>query len=174
VGNLPKKLEVFSNIAIIILAIVLGISLIKRFILPHEHTKPEIIMNSLKRDERITLLNDVDWSKKDLTVILVLSKDCRFCTESAPFYRRLLEGSQKSNEFSLIALLPQAVNEGQSYLRSIGLLISEVKQVSLRSLGIRGTPTIIFVDKSGIVKELWVGKLTPKQEIEVLDKLPTW
>lgn len=169
-SNLPKKIEVLSNIAITVLAILLSIVLVKRFILPHVHTEPSILRNSLKQGERISLL-DVNWSKKDLTVLLVLSKDCRFCTESAPFYQRLMKESQKSNKFSLIAVLPQTVSEGYHYLDSLGIAVDDVKQVKPIDIGATGTPTLILVDAVGRVVEQWVGKLPALKEEEVLRRL---
>jgi len=41
----------------------------------------------------------------------------------------------------------------------------------LQKVGISGTPTILLVDKKGVISDLWVGKLTEEKEAEVLAKL---
>jgi hypothetical protein len=40
---------------------------------------------------------------------------------------------------------------------------------ALASLGTSGTPTLFLLDAHGIVKKVWVGKLSPDREAEVLD-----
>jgi hypothetical protein len=38
-------------------------------------------------------------------------------------------------------------------------------------LGVRGTPTLILVDGSGTVADVWVGALPSNQENEVISRL---
>jgi rhodanese-related sulfurtransferase len=49
--------------------------------------------------------------------------------------------------------------------------ISEVRQIALSNLKVQATPTLILVDSSGRVMASWVGKLSPKREEEVFQKL---
>jgi thioredoxin-related protein len=113
-------------------------------------------------------LSGVDWSKNERTLILALSSTCRFCTMSAPFYQRL--ASERKN-VRLIAVLPQPEAESQKYLSDLGVSVDEVRRVSMRSLGVRGTPTLILVDGAGVVTGEWRGKLAENQEHEVLSRL---
>ncbi len=52
----------------------------------------------------------------------------------------------------------------------MGLSI-KVRQLSLPSLGIHYAPTLVLVDRSGVVSEVWVGRLSPRQETEVMQSL---
>jgi hypothetical protein len=111
----------------------------------------------------------VNWSKSPKTLVIVMQKDCHFCTASAPFYRKLRSIETTSNAFSMIAALPQEQFVAQGYLSELGLSVDETVKTSLASLSVGGTPTLLLVDRSGRVINVWVGQLqTEKQEAEVL------
>jgi hypothetical protein len=71
----------------------------------------------------------------------------------------------------LTAVLPQPVSEGQTYLKGLGVDINDIKQLPAAAIRIRGTPTILLVDVSGVVTEEWLGKLPSEKEDEVLRRL---
>lgn len=60
---------------------------------------------------------------------------------------------------------------GRRYLSKQGVFVDDVKQISLDSIGAEGTPTLILVDSSGIVKDVWVGKLPKTVEATVIDRV---
>ena len=101
----------------------------------------------------------------------MLSSDCRYCTESAPFYQRLTRETAGRADVHLIALFPQEVEEGRKYLTNLGVSIDEIRQAAPGSTGAGGTPTLILVDAQGVVKNSWVGKLSAPEESEVLNQL---
>jgi hypothetical protein len=165
-----KKTELLANIAIIVVALLLGGVLVKRYLLPGSAAPP------LRTDPRIPAgtkasLTGVDWAKNGQTLLLVLSKDCHFCTESAPFYQRLTRETAGRPDIHLIALFPQEVEEGRKYLDDLGVSINEIRQASPGSTGAGGTPTLILVDANGVVKNSWVGKLSAPEESEILNQL---
>lgn len=167
--NLTRRIEVASNVAIIIVALLVGVVAVKRYVLTDQSARanPQILAGS-----KVSML-DVDWSKSDQTLLLVLQKGCRFCTESAPFYRRLAQSAaQGRSNTQLIAVLPQDEREGRAYLNDLGVPI-ETKQATVGSLGASGTPTLILVNKAGEVKASWVGKLPAEKESEVLSRVET-
>ncbi len=169
--NILKKTELLANIAIIIVAVLLGGVLVKRYLLTSDDAFDD--RNSVSRiaaGTKVTL-PEIDWAKSDRTLLLVLSKGCRFCSESAPFYQRLVRDTAGRGDVRLVAVLPQDANEGRKYLDELGVTINEIKQSSLDSLGVGGTPTLILVDREGAVRDSWVGKLPPDKESEVLDRL---
>ena len=114
---------------------------------------------------------DIDWSKSNKNLLLVLSTSCHYCTESAPFYKRLVQERTQRGTFSLTAVLPQPVSDGQKYLNGLGVDINDIKQLSAGAIRIRGTPTLLLVDEAGVVTEEWLGKLPPETENEVLSRL---
>ena len=102
--------------------------------------------------------------------MLALSTSCHYCNESAEFYRRLVKECE-AHGVRTIAILPQAVNEAQTYLGNEGVKVNEVRQASLPSLEITGTPTLLLINDAGKVEHIWYGKLPPEQEKDVLAKL---
>lgn len=167
--NITKRIEVAANIAIIIVALLIGGVAFKRYLVNDLRAplNKQIIAGS-----KISLQN-VDWTKNDQTLLLVLQKGCHFCSESAAFYQRLAQSAAtgRSNT-QLIAVLPQDVSEGRAYLNDLDVPI-EAKQASVGSLGASATPTLILVNKAGEVKASWVGKLPAEKEAEVLRRVET-
>jgi hypothetical protein len=169
-NNLYKRAELFANIAIVIVAILLGFVLVKRFILNSNEPASPAAANQLAPGDKVPVAG-IEWVKTKHTVLLVLQKGCRFCTESAPFYQRLIKETANRNDVKLIALLPQAVTEGKQYLDEIGVSIDDIRQVPPGQVKVGGTPTLIIVDANGVAVDVWKGKLRPEAESQVLEKL---
>lgn len=169
--NLHKRAELLANVAIVIVAILLSVVLVKRFILESEPVNPAG-GNQLAAGDRVPL-EGVQWTKSGHTVLLVLQKGCRYCTESAPFYQRLTKEIENRNDVKLIALFPQPVAEGKQYLDEIGVEIADIRQVDPKQFKLGGTPTLILVNESGVATDVWKGKLPAEAESKVLDKLKT-
>lgn len=169
--KLLKRTELLANITIIVLALLLGGVIVKKYLLPGGEAA-----DARRADPRIpagtkATLPGVDWAKNGRTLVLVLSRDCHFCTESAPFYQRLTRETAGRPDVHLVAVFPQEVSEGRKYLDGLNVSIQEVRQASPSSTGAGGTPTLILVDGSGVVQNSWVGKLAAPEESEVLNRL---
>lgn len=167
-SNAYKKIEAAANVAIIVVALLLGGVLVKRFLLPG--AEPARADPRVPAGTKATLPG-VDWAKNGRTLVLVLSRDCRFCTESAPFYRRLAGEAGGRSDIRLVAVFPQTVEEGREYLDGLGVNVHEVMQAAPSSTGAGGTPTLILVDGGGVVRNSWVGKLAAPEESDVLDQV---
>jgi hypothetical protein len=110
----------------------------------------------------------VDWKKNRRTLVLAISTTCHFCKDSVPFYQKL---GATGTDVKMVAVLPQSVTEAQQYLTGAGVHVDDVKQATLGALGVRGTPTILLVNDVGVVTDVWVGRLQPDQETQVLTAL---
>ena len=167
--SITQRLELLTNLAIVVAAVLLSVVLIKNYLLPARSKDGP-------RDFRVPAgakvsLPGVDWSNNNQTLLLVLQKGCHFCTESAAFYQRLVRETEGRGSIHLIAVLPQAPDESRKYLDELGVAIEEVKQAQLDSIGVHGTPTLILVNNQGVVMTSWVGKLSADGEAEVLRRL---
>lgn len=170
--SVSKKIELLSNVAIIVVALLLGIVLTKRYLFTAAKIEPDnASVNYLIPLGTKVSLSDVNWQQTDQTLLVVLSVDCRYCKESAPFYQRLALKRAQVSGTRLIAVLPQAVDAGRKYLVDLGVPVDEVRQANLNSLGVKGTPTLILVDNKGSVTASWVGKLPAEKESEVINRL---
>jgi hypothetical protein len=164
-----KKIELIANIAIIAVALILGVVLVKRYLLSDTHESAAPPVARIQPGTKVQLAG-VDWSKSGQTLLLVLSDTCHFCTESAGFYQRLAEQKARQEGTRMIAVLPQDVGRGQAYMSKLGVTVDDVQQSPLNAIGVGGTPTLLLVDNQGVVKESWLGKLPPDKETEVLNR----
>lgn len=113
---------------------------------------------------------DLNWKDNKKTLVLYISTICRYCTESAPFYQRLVAENSR-NGVNLVAVFPQSIEEAKEYLQTHNVNIDQVYNNSLNSISVRATPTLMLVDENGVVTDFWRGKLTADREAEVMAKL---
>ncbi len=168
--TIQKKIEVAANIAIIVVAVILITVVTRQYLLPSRGRDQVQRAGAPKGPQRgdAVKLPGVDWLRNGKTILIAVSTNCRFCTQSAPFYQRLVN---EHDDAQLIALVPQTGEEGQAYLEKLGVKIGDVRQISYDSIGVSATPTLILVDSSGKVANAWVGALPPDKENEVVRML---
>ena len=163
---MQKKLETAANLATLVVAGLLGYVLLDRYVL---HKAPPAPV-SIASGEKLAL-PDIDWARNGRTLVLVLQKGCHFCSESAPFYKKLVERTGQPGKPHLIAILPQNPKESADYLSAMGVPIGDIRQARLSDVKVHGTPTLLLVGGSGVVSRVWIGKLKPEKESEVLRSL---
>ena len=157
-----KKLDVLANLAIIAASIVFVASVARSHWLPGRPA-------GVKPGAKLALAGE-SGARESRRLVLVLQTGCHFCTESAPFYRRLTAAA-RGKDVHLVAALPQAVADSRRYLADLEIPIEDVRQIYPGSLGVDGTPTLIAVDQRGVVKAVWRGQLPPEGEAAVLASL---
>lgn len=162
-----KRIELAANVAIIIVAVLLGYFLIQKFFFPVKPVAPPIVKieNGIKVD-----IPNVDWQKNQKTLVLYVRKGCHFCTESMPFYKILVENQPKTNT-KLVVVSPDETDVSKKYLSENGIEVNYVEQANLSSIGVHGTPTLLLVNDKGEVSNSWVGKLPSDEEKEVTSQL---
>jgi hypothetical protein len=159
--------EVAANIAIVSLSILIGLIGVKRY-LPGPGAAPPGIV-APKQGTRLDLPG-VDWRRASHTLVMALSTGCHFCSESARFYQRLLPAANASKT-AVVAVFPQPTNEARAYWASHDLPLTGVDfaRAPLDHLEVSGTPTLILVDRLGVVQRSWVGKQPAQGEAEVIN-----
>jgi hypothetical protein len=157
-------LELAANIAILCVCVLIGVIGVKKFLL----NSPGAAVLMPQKGARFDLA-DVDWSRADRTLVMALSTQCHFCSESAGFYQRLLPAATVS-KVPVVAVFPQPTNEAREYWTSRGLPLSGValKQAPMERIQVSGTPTLIVVDRKGLILRAWAGKLPAQGEAEVI------
>jgi rhodanese-related sulfurtransferase/peroxiredoxin len=159
-----KLLGRLLNISIIVMLFVLAAILLKK------HSQDDSISPTIGPSARI-FIKDLDWAKSEQTLLLALQEDCQYCTESARFYREIIQGLSGRNDVRVVAIFPESVFDAENYLSQLGLSINERKETSLLSLGVKEVPTLVLVNKNGVVSNVWIGQLPPKKEAEVITAL---
>lgn len=157
-------LDVASNVAILCVCILIGIIGVKKFLLTDSHAA--VMMPP--KGARIEL-DRINWGRADHTLVLALSTHCHFCNESADFYRRLAPVAAAA-KVPLVAVFPQPVDEARAHWISENLPLTGVDfiQSAAGSLPISGTPTLILVDRNGVVLRAWAGKQPTSGEAEII------
>ena len=165
-----RLIEIGSNVAIVVVAILLGYSLLTRQFAQPIAPPPSAAESQLKPGTRLPIAS-VDFSKSEKNLLLVLSTTCKYCTESAAFYQRLAKQNAETKKLNIVAALPQEVAESAKYIDSNGFVVDQIIKASPSELLVRGTPTLVLLDKNGTVLESWAGKLPPEKEKEVAERL---
>jgi hypothetical protein len=116
-------------------------------------------------------LESVDWSAHDQTVVLAVREGCHYCAESGPFYQRLTKALEQSPNVHMVAVLPGETAQSKKYLDAMGVPVGDIRQAELASLKVPYTPTLLVLDRSGVVRDVYVGKLSADKEAQVLNRL---
>lgn len=159
-----RGLEITTNLAIIVLAVVVIGKLV------WSNRKPTQPPLAPPVDSQLSLAG-VSWEKNGSTLLVVLQKGCRYCEESAPFYRRLYEQRAQKSQPRIVAVLPGEKAESLHYLLDQEVTVDEVINSSLSEIKVSATPALLLVDRFGQVKNVWVGKLNQDAESAVLQQL---
>lgn len=113
-------------------------------------------------------LPGADWQSAPFSVLLQISSTCHFCDESMPFYRQLLTARQsQAAKMPVIVASQDAVAVLRKHLEDRQVAVNKVLHSRLDSFG-TGTPTVYIVDSKGMVRRVFIGKLDPSGEKELL------
>ncbi|MDQ3665559.1 MAG: rhodanese-like domain-containing protein [Acidobacteriota bacterium] len=169
-----RKLEIIFDAAIVVTALVLCGLLIKRYYAPAQVGDAKSTLTDtvqrLKIGSRFPLTG-LDWAKNAHTLVLAISKDCKYCAESIVFYRQLSMHRRGQSHFRLMVILPQSANDGLKQLNDSGVFVDEVRQMPLQSIGLDIVPTLLLVNDQGIITNIWSGKMLSNQESELFSHL---
>lgn len=153
------------NIAILLVALALTGLLVRKFFFQPQNPNYLLTTNARLR------ISGINWADSDRTVLVALSKECKYCSASANFYRRLAAGLASQRNTRLLAVFSEKESEAEAYLKQLEVPVRELRYVSLSSLGIKSVPTIALVDKDGVVTYMWAGKLPPLEEKGLMSRL---
>jgi rhodanese-related sulfurtransferase len=154
------------NIAILVIAIVLCGVLVKKFFFQSAQDSAYTIAPNARLS-----INGLNWADSERTVLVALKKECKYCSASAAFYRRLARAIASQTNTRLIAVFPENESEAEAYLKQFEVPIRELRYVSFSALGIKGVPALAILDRNGVVTDMWEGKLSPLKESALMSKL---
>jgi hypothetical protein len=170
---IPRKLGVsfdrVINVAVVVAAVLLIGLFGKSYFFSPARSSPDPV----KRGTVLRTIEGVDLHKSLRTLILALSTNCRYCTQSVPFYKELLARSAKeaAGSIQVIAVFPESRSEVDAYTKSHELSVDSIPNVKLSSLQIPFTPSVILVDSNAEVLGSWGGKLSDEEQKDVFNVL---
>ena len=169
------RLETAANWIIIVTGLMVAVLLAARFA-DNQRQGPRKVSESYRPGDKLTTGEvPVDFSKAPQTLVLVVSSQCHYCTASMPFYRDLLTGiSRAQNHTQVVAAgLLEKTTALQKYLNDNQLAVDQIITVSTAKTKFKVTPTVLLVDRNGIIKGVWTGMLSTEQSQKDLVRVIT-
>ncbi|HEV2853961.1 MAG TPA: hypothetical protein VHC97_14265 [Thermoanaerobaculia bacterium] len=169
----PKKssLDTLANIAIIVVCAIAAFVLIRNQFFP---PRPPGAPPQVEKGEQFEQLKAVVPAGSQRALVVAVSPTCHFCNDSMPFYKRLIdERNQKGSQVKFVAAVPneQAKAEESQKFASAGAQPDSMVNLDFASVKVPGTPTLLLVDNTGKVLDVWVGKQDEKGEQDILEVL---
>lgn len=165
---MDKILDRIVNLAIITVSIVFVGVVVNKYLIANKSSPP--LAAEIPIGKQIDLPG-VNWESNRNTVVVALRKGCPYCDESAPFYQRLNSEIFGRKNVSILAVLPDTVENSREHLKKLNIPFGEVREARLKSVKVSATPTLLLVDKTGAIVAGWVGKLSHDEENKVLETL---
>ena len=161
------KINILADVVLIVVGLVVVGMLLSR----ETPAVPTIPTALLSEEEsfvgNLSAVDGIDWTAAEHTLVLSLDSECVFCTESTPFYRRVQE--YDTADVQVVVVAPFYDLGMNDYLAAQSLRPDEVVMVTeLSTLPESGTPTLLLVDRDGLVTHAWIGLLSSDREEEVL------
>lgn len=167
--RLKTRVEVASNLAVILVAIIFLVTLASSFL---SQLPPRNLRSGLQRGQKFPDLPQVDYRNSENTLLLLLDTKCTFCSASTPFYQRMIEAQRtRGGNTRIVSLFPNPNEEAAEYMRRKQMPIEAVGDVDFNGLSLAGTPAMILLDRNGVVKNFWVGKIPENEEALVINSL---
>jgi len=123
--------------------------------------------DELNRGSSLPRIGALKWSTPR-TVVLFLSTKCEFCKASSPFYRTLLEEQRsRSSTVDIVAVFQEGPEVVSRFMGSEQLDMKSVPDIDVKSLHVKGTPTVVVVDGGGKILDAWSGRLGKDRQQQV-------
>jgi hypothetical protein len=85
------------------------------------------------------------------------------------FYKRLSSSAFRAEgNVQLVVATLEARERIDAFLRGYEVGVDKVVTLGLEQTALRGTPTLLFVDRQGRIAHMWVGEATANGETEIL------
>jgi hypothetical protein len=160
-----SNLERLTHIALIALCCVAGYTLLR------QHISTQQPVDSVREGERLSVTG-YDWAQANTTALLAINSRCHFCEDSLPFYRTLGNVARHAKgSFRVIAVSTEPSETLTVYLQNHSVDLQGVYKYSLSKLGIRGTPTVLVLDRNGVVRSVFSGKLDRAREGQLMSRI---
>lgn len=167
--------RVIDNIANVVI-IVTGVLLISvfgfRYLAPLFTPEPDL--TEYRASSAITGTISSLTLSDDLTILVVVRSDCRFCNDSAGFYRDILALRKHDGPRSLDVRFVSVRDESdaRAFIDKHSFKEATVEQMPPDfKERLRSTPTLLFVGRDGTIRRSWIGTLTPSERRAVLADL---
>jgi hypothetical protein len=165
--------EKVANIAVTTMCLAVIYAVTDRVVLP-KFSAPSSTVSVFKTGDSFAAGSEWNTSRAKLTVVLVVSNKCSFCSDSVPFYRRLIALRQQTQvgALQITFIGARTAADATGFLAQHGFGNEDARAMPAElSNRIHGTPTLILVTSDNLVAGNWEGKLSESQETVVYTKV---
>ncbi len=152
-SDIKRAATVLVDSLLVVGAIVAVLAVATRW---HWHSSSPPAMKELAVGLRLEV-RKTRFDNSAYTLVMALSPQCHYCSANSEFHSRLYEAARSAG-VPVVVLVPQSVNP-REFGAHHGMPEAAIRPVDLSSLGIPGTPAVLIVDRSSIVRQMWVGAL---------------
>ena len=114
----------------------------------------------------------LELPEAEYRLLMFLRSTCGYCTASMPFYARLKGARDRSEgpvRLAAISAEPRSILSGYLATHSVSVDAEvALSPAAFTEFRVRGTPTLVLIDRDNTVRKVWIGQLDPAQEAEVL------
>jgi len=150
-SKVNKLVTVSANIATVLLCLVFG----AQFLLARMGGQPNPPRATYQPGETISVPG-IDFQVSQMSIVLVVRKDCRFCHASMPFYQRLSRAAGPKG-IRTIVLTSDDLDVSRRYFEASNIPVDEFVQKKGADAKLGETPIVLIVDSTGTVKGTFVG-----------------
>jgi hypothetical protein len=172
---MQKKLDIFANIAIILVALLIGFSLIRQQITHAKAANKALaasasMENSLVPGNYLPPPEGYQWAQHDRTLMVALRYGCIHCEHNMQLYQHIQNQIQRSNaRTSLLSIFPDDLFVAQHDLDSHSLgNMPFLANINFAKMRVAGTPTLLLVDNKGTILYSWIGELSQREQDGVM------
>jgi len=111
------------------------------------------------------------FSGADYTVLVFVTTHCAACQAAQPFHRELARTVDGLTSVDMRVALTSPGDDLAAYATALGVDASVVERVDPRGMPLRRVPTVLIVDRRGIVIEMKEGVLPESEQHALLESL---
>jgi thioredoxin-related protein len=158
------KLEVATNVLIIIVVLLIGGTYLKSHLGHHDA--------ELSVGEKINTPRGYDWHRLAPTLVVAVRDGCVYCERSYPLYKRL-EDLERDNHLKahILMVMPDDSIRAAALLSSHGITSQTIAGTPLTDIKVSGTPTLLLVDADGRLLQSWIGELNASKADALIAQL---
>lgn len=161
------SLESVANIAIILAATAVLLKFSGVLDRPANSPLPRAQVPQYVAGEKLATIEGLDLRKSDRTLLLVLHKYCKYCTEGMPFFRDIMTKRNK-NSTQVVVVSRNSIQDLTAYLKENQLLADGQVSIGETDKKMQLTPTVLLVDRSGTISSVWTGLPNDRSKVEVI------
>lgn len=174
---MQRKMDLFANAAIALVALLIGFTLIHQQIDRRKAAKiaaaSAAMQSAILPGKPLEPPAGYQWGPHNRTLVLALRYGCIHCEHNMHFYKQLQQlqdqAKQSDAKTSLLSVFPDDTFVAQHDLDSHSLKgMPFLANVDFAALHVPGTPTLLLVDNKGTILQSWIGELSSREQDEVM------